>query len=525
MFGPIRQGVVAVVALGLITVIGSASLKAEAARVHLIAVGDTLDKDIGKFVIEDLQSLVSTFEQIGKKSLLPPVVLKDVYCNPTTIQESLNRINFKPDDAVVFYFTGHGAYDKGNGQFLQIPRMGKDGDVSRDQLRDKIKGWVDASQIRLGVIMTDMCNLQKIIAIPNEQGAGTKQGQNKELIEDLPLFRSLFVDSEGFVDVSSASPNEAAATYPKLRFVDGNETADGSIFTTVFSNLLEYQSDDSLSWNTFLREKLAIDVQTDFMNFYPNGIDLPDGVITQKKQTVMIKSVANLKPGVKVLGNNHLGQIPIEVNDLEANRQSWIAQVLKDGIRIDGIGVTLAKELVARNINGKILYGVRIIYIDDNAPINASWEAGDVIYSINGIEIRTVENFRRLVANLGQGAYGAWWKSSTKSMVRKVQIVFHRNGQANGRIRLGVVPEVNIYTVQTEKGPRNGVRILSVVPGTPADNRMVDPGDIVLAINGIPTPTLEEFYQAISKADGVIEIWGFNSATGNVENFRPIPLK
>jgi hypothetical protein len=54
---------------------------------------------------------------------------------------------------------------------------------------------------------------------------------------------------------------------------------------------------------------------------------------------------------------------------------------------------------------------------------------------------------------------------------------------------------------------------------------MVDPGDIVLAINGIPTPTLEEFYQAISKADGVIEIWGFNSATGKVENFRPIPLK
>jgi hypothetical protein len=525
----INQQMFPFVALGLIVVIGTGSHRAEAARVHLIAVGDTLDKDIGKFVREDLGSLISTFEHIGKKSLLKPVILEDAYCNPTAIHESLNSLKIQPDDAVIFYFTGHGAYDQGNGQFLQIPRLGKDGDVSRDQLRDKIKGWVDARQIRLGVIMTDMCNLQKIIAMPNEIGTGAKQGENKELIEDLPLFRSLFVDSEGFVDVSSASPNEAAATYPKLRFTDGKEMADGSIYSTVFSKLLENQSNDSLSWNTFLREKLAMSVQSDFINFYPNGIDLPDGVNTQKKQTVMIKSIATLKPGSKVIGDDRLVDIPRDVDVIEANRQSVINQVLKDGIRIDSIGVTVSRKIFPRNINGKLLYGVRIIYIDDNAPVNASWEAGDVIYSINSVEVGNIQRFKQLVANPGNSPFGAWWKASIQKMVRRQPIVLRGNGRANGpvngRIRLGVVPEVQIRTVQTDKGPQNGVQIASVVPGTPADNRMVDPGDIVLSINGMPTPTLEEFYEAISKADGVIEIWGFNSATGHVENFRPIPLK
>jgi hypothetical protein len=507
--------------LGLSLPIISDFNRAEAARVHLIAVGDTLDKDIGKFVKEDLEILVSTFEQIGKKSLLPPVVLKDMDCNPAAINESLDKLHIHSGDTVVFYFTGHGAYDKENGQFLQIPRLGNDGDVSRNNLRDKLKEWVDKRQIRLGVMMTDMCNLQKLIAMlkpPLPQGVGAAAP-----FDDLPIFKALFLESEGFVDVSSASTNEAAATYPQFTFPGDQEgICDGSIYSTVFSNLLKLHENDRLSWETFLNQKVKPKVQLEFQKNFKDGIDLPDGVTTQRTQTVKIHSVANLNQGNEFRGEPGFA-IPSGIDVFREN--GLIRQDPGNGIYIDLIGVTVSRRLVPMNINGKLLNGVRILSIDDNAPVNASWEAGDVIYSINGIEIRTIENFRRLVADLGQGAYGAWWKSSTKSMVRKVQIVFHRNGQANGRIRLGVIPDSNIYTVPTEKGPQNGVRIVSIVPRTPADNRMVDPGDIVLSINGIPTPTLEEFYQAISKADGVIEIWGFNSATGKVENFRPIPLK
>ena len=495
--------------------------RAEAARVHLIAVGDTLDKDIGQFVIEDLESLVSTFEQIGKKSLLSPVVLKDVYCNPAAIQESLNRINFEPDDAVVFYFTGHGAYDKGNGQLLQIPRLGKDGDVSRDHLRDKIKGWSVTKKIRLGVFMTDMIIQSKIIAMSKPPRSFTIDPG--PWLEDSPLFKVLFLESEGFVDISSASNNEAAAIYPKFTFPGDKEgICDGSIYSTVFSNLLNIHQNDRLSWGTFLQGGIAPKVRAEFLKNFPEGLDLPDGVTTQRTQTVMIHSLANLNQGNEFRGEPGFA-IPSGIDVFGEN--GLIRQDPGNRIYIDQIGVTVSSSLVPRNINGKLLNGVRILSIDDNAPVKASWEAGDVIYSINGIEVGNIQRFKQLVSNPGNTPFGAWWKAAIQQMVRRQPIILHRNGQANGRIRLGVVPDSNIYTVPTEKGPQNGVRIVSIVPRTPADNRMVDPGDIVLAINGIPTTTLEEFYQAISKADGVIEIWGFNSATGKVENFRPIPLK
>jgi hypothetical protein len=520
----INQKMVSFVVLGLFAVIGSGSRRAEAARVHLIAVGDTLDKDIGKSIEEDLDSLVGTFEQIGKKSLLEPVVLKGVVCNPTAINESLDKLHIHSGDAVVFYFTGHGAYDKENGQFLQIPRLGKDGDVSRNQLRDKLKGWVDARQIRLGVLMTDMCNLQKIIAMPNPPPPGAAGAAAP--FDDLPIFKALFVDSEGFVDVSSASTNEAAATYPKFTFPGDKEgMCDGSIYSTVFSNLLRLHANDRLSWETFLIKNVAPKVRSEFQKNFKDGIDLPDGVSTQRTQTVMINSVAILQQGNEFRGEPGFA-IPSGIDVFRGD--GFIGQDPGNGIYIAQIGVTVSRKLFPRNINGKFLNGVRIISIDPDAPVNASWEPGDVIYSINGVEVGNIQRFKQLVANPGNASFGAWWKASIQQMVRRQPIVLRGNGRANGpvngRIRLGVVPEVQIYTVQTDNGPQNGVRIASIVPGTPADNRMVDPGDIVLSINGIPTPTLEEFYEAISKADGVIEIWGFNSATGNVENFRPIPL-
>lgn len=510
-----NQQLVTYLACGLLLVIGLANRRAEAARVHLIAVGDTLDKDIGEYAKEDIQSLTGTLESFGRKSLLPPVVLEGDDCNPTAIVQALNRLQLRPDDAVVFYFTGHGAYDNQNGQFLQIPRLEKDGNVSREQLKNTIKGWVDARQIRLGVLMTDMCNLRKIIAVPLALAPGAAAAAPGPE-DDLPIFKALFVDSEGFVDVTSASTNEAAATYPKYTF-GGGHSADGSIYSTVFTDMLMSNSGNRLSWDNFMRGLVAPRVRAEFQKNYPNGIDLPDGVTTQRVQTVMIHSVASLRQGNQFPGKPEISRIPRGID--------VFGGAIEQGIYIPAIGVTVSPKLVSKNIMGKLLLGVRIVSIDNNAPVNASWEAGDVIYSINGIEIGNIPRFKQLVANPGNAPFGAWWKASIQQMVRRQPIVFHGNGGANGRIRLGVVPEAQIYTVQTPVGPRNGVRIASIMPGTPAGNRMLDPGDIVLSINGRPTPTLAEFRDAISNADGVVEIWGFNSVTGQVEDFRPIPLK
>ena len=285
----------------------------------------------------------------------------------------------------------------------------------------------------------------------------------------------------------------------------------------------------------FLEDLVAPKVRQEFQKNYPDGIDLPDGVNTQRTQTVHVISTARLE-NQPVIRNRPVIDMNRGIDAYKNIRGN--APIAEKGLYIDSIGVTISPRLVPRNINGKLLFGIRIVGIDADAPVNASWERGDVIYSINGIEIRTIDNFRWLVANPGNAPYGAWWKFSINGMVRKEPIVFGRNNfrpagagamnnqpGANVKPRLGVQPEVVVYTVQTDKGPINGVRVASMVPGTPAADSLLKKGDIILEINGIPTPTLDAFYQAIKQAGDEIRIRGLNVTTGNVEDFRPIPIR
>lgn len=518
---------------GLVLTLGMTANQAMAARVHLIAVGDTLDKKIGEDVVLDIQNLTWFLEKSGRKSLLPPKILIGPDCNPMKIAESLDRIKLQPDDAIIFYYSGHGAYDATTGQVMQIPRLGDDGVVSRNEIRKRLEGLVDDRQIRLAVLMTDMCNLQKIIKVPDWPIPGAMAAAPQELSDDDPIFKALFVDSVGFVDVSSASTDEAAAIYPK--FVSTNDQlSDGSIFTTVVTDLMARNSKQRFSWDYFLKEMVAPKVRQEFQKNYPDGIDLPDGVNTQRTQTVLVSSTAILRNG-PVIRNRPVIDMNRGIDAYNELRRMPANPGI--GPYIESIDVTISPRLVPRNFNGKILYGIRILETRLNNPVIANWEPNDVIYSINGQEIRTIANFRRLVANLGPGAFGAWWKASINDMVRMEPIVFGQNNfrppgvggmnnqvGAKGKPRLGVQPEIQIYSVQTAEGPKNGVRVGSIVPGSPASNAMLDPGDIILEINDIPTPTLDAFYKAIEQAGDVIQIRGRNVRTGEVENFPPIPI-
>ena len=234
----------------LILALSPASRHAEAARVHLIAVGDTLDKKIGDEVNEDIQHLTGFLVRSGRKSLLPPKMLIGPECNPKAIAKALDQIDIQPNDAIVFYYTGHGAYDATNGQFMEIPRLGENRYVSRTAIRDKLKGLVDARQIRLAVLMTDMCNLQKIINVPPWPMPGVGAAAGIPADDDDPIFKALFVESVGFVDVTSASANEGAAIYPKFVSVN-NQMADGSIFSTVVTDFMAANYNQRFSWRYF----------------------------------------------------------------------------------------------------------------------------------------------------------------------------------------------------------------------------------------------------------------------------------
>ncbi|MFM7116339.1 MAG: PDZ domain-containing protein, partial [bacterium] len=53
---------------------------------------------------------------------------------------------------------------------------------------------------------------------------------------------------------------------------------------------------------------------------------------------------------------------------------------------------------------------------------------------------------------------------------------------------------------------------------------LLEPGDIILEVNGKPTPTIEDFQQAVDQAGNTLNIIGVHVRTNQIETFRPIPL-
>lgn len=100
------------------------------------------------------------------------------------------------DDAIVVFYSGHGAYDD-EGHFLLMP----DGETRLH--RKMILERMGKKNPRLAVLITDSCNLH----VP----AGAAPGPAAMLIPPQkmpPLFDSLFVRSRGVVDINSSSEGQ-----------------------------------------------------------------------------------------------------------------------------------------------------------------------------------------------------------------------------------------------------------------------------------------------------------------------------
>ena len=104
-----------------------------------------------------------------------------------------------PEDTVIFFYSGHGAYDS-NGHYLVMP------DGKNTLPRQSIIREIQKKQPRLIVLITDSCNtlvprapvpLPIMRLVPPAQIA--------------PLFDSLFVQPKGVLDVNSSTEDEVAA--------------------------------------------------------------------------------------------------------------------------------------------------------------------------------------------------------------------------------------------------------------------------------------------------------------------------
>ncbi len=473
-----------------------ASGSARAARVHLVVVGDTDDRKIGENVGADIHAFAWQLKQMGLKSLQEPVVLQGEDCRPERIVKALQDLALQPDDAVVFYYSGHGARDRIHGRFLRFPRLGKEVILPRDTIRDLVAGWVNTRQIRLGVVITDMCSLTKVMPVVAPNQAPAAQAPMLPPI-DAPLFTALFVQSRGLVDVNSSEDEQVAVAYPiEVDATTGFRGVKGTFFGEALRDAFRKYRDAMRSWKRILEDRVRPEVAAEFRRLYPEGVDVPDQPGTKQfTQTIRIDSLAE-SPFV-------------ESPDLPPG----------------ALGVTL--QVVRTRTERGVEQGVEIQQVFPGSPAEGQLRPGNIVLGVDGRPTPTPAALQAALA--AAGPVVRLRGQAARSRGRTEVVILQRGdadagpGPGGNPARLGVNVNLQAYQVTTDRGVELGLKVDSIDPGTPAAG-IVDPGDILLSVNGRPTTTHDQLRAAIAAAGPVVQIRGRDFRTGQIVDFRPIPM-
>lgn len=127
---------------------------------------------------------------------------------PESILESVKSLEVEPDDTLVFYYSGHAAYDdrRDTGHYFQL--MTRSGEPTA-LARTEVLRALGAKKARLNVLLTDCCN---VFADLPQRTTSISRSANRPA-EFSPLMRRLFLAPAGTVDITSSGIGE-------LSFVD-----------------------------------------------------------------------------------------------------------------------------------------------------------------------------------------------------------------------------------------------------------------------------------------------------------------
>lgn len=125
------------------------------AVVHLIAVGDSTDSQIGPKVADDARNTAALFEEsfraAGKADRLRVKLVLGREVTSSGVLAAVRGLDVRPDDAVVVLVSSHGSIDRGD-------RPGMDfGRGDRLPTADLLAAMA-ATGARLTVLLTDVCN-------------------------------------------------------------------------------------------------------------------------------------------------------------------------------------------------------------------------------------------------------------------------------------------------------------------------------------------------------------------------------
>jgi hypothetical protein len=169
---------------------------------------------------------------------------------------------------VVFYYSGHGAYDEQTGHYLDLPDRGL---LRRETIRQTLLNH----RPRLAVILTDCCYAYKPAPRRHDEAVGGVVSDEAPMVKLTPLFESLFFTPRGLVDITSSSVGEVSMTR-------GDE--NGSLFTYPLTQYLVNNAQRRLGWREVF-ETVRAQVEKEYKVLNPDGVKFPDGKGGTKHQT------------------------------------------------------------------------------------------------------------------------------------------------------------------------------------------------------------------------------------------------
>lgn len=249
-----------------------------AQQMHAILIGDVSPStgfgDYVSAVSNDMLGMMMALEENLPKSRINLMFRKledDAHSSPQSILEIIRELKVRPNDTILFYFSGHGAVDD-RGHYFSLAH----GKLYRKDVLDLLS----KKGARLTVLLTDCCNtrsdgyihLAPYFEIPDRR-------------QPTPLFQKLFFDPSGIVDINSSSPNESAFFAPLGKNEDAPFGSPGSIFTLAWLDWISQEKQNKRSWEEMVRA-VSLKVHKSFRDYYPKGASIAKGAPIQTDQNV-----------------------------------------------------------------------------------------------------------------------------------------------------------------------------------------------------------------------------------------------
>lgn len=259
----------------LLLVLGQAVAYSQ--TLHAILVGDVSPSaGWGKYsmaVAMDLRLMYSMLHNNMPErqlNILQLEIDEDEWSTPENLLQAIEEVSPKSGDTLLFYFSGHGAADD-RGHYLEL--------ASGKLYREEILKAMDAKQARLNVLITDCCNTRS-----DGYAYGAPYIHTENPRSPTALFRSLFLEPTGQVNINSSHPGESAFFLP-IDDDDESSSLSNSIFTGELIEWVHENRNRTASWEGLLRA-LSLRVHASFLKHYPNGASVGKGTVIQKRQNV-----------------------------------------------------------------------------------------------------------------------------------------------------------------------------------------------------------------------------------------------